>query len=154
MEESCTSYSWGQSDCLEFPTSTVSEQALSSLSAFRSCNWPNSLWSFPYNKHTFFHHMTSIVLKMETVRPPKVSEHSITSLHKTPKEKYNLSVCYLFLHVSPLKFVTKNPNFEHQLIYEYLKNQWFACKSGSNTNYNHHIWYRSFTDSWTLGECR
>jgi hypothetical protein len=53
-----------------------------------------------------------------------------------------------------LKFVTKNPNFEHQLIYEYLKNRWFACKSGSNTNYNHHIWYRSFIDSWTLGKCR
>jgi hypothetical protein len=110
-------------DCLEFPTPTGSEQTFSSSSAFHSCNWPNSLRGFPYNQHTFFHHMTSVVLKMETVCPPEVSEHSVTTWLKNPKEKYNLSVCYLFPHVSPLKFVTKNPNFEHQLIYEYLKNR-------------------------------
>jgi len=58
---------------------------------------------------------------METICLPKVSVHIITTWHRNPKDNYHLKVRYLFLHVSPLKFVTKNPNFEHQLMYEYLK---------------------------------
>lgn len=117
-------------------------------------------WSFPYNQHIFFHHITSsstwtttAFLTMETECLPKLSIHIITTRHRNPKDNYHSKVCYLFLHVSPLKFVIRNPNFEHQLMYESFKNQWFALKSGSNTNYNHHTWYKSFINSWTLGEC-
>jgi len=60
---------------------------------------------------------------METVHLSKVSEYFITTRHRNTKDNYHLNVHYLFLHVSPLKFVTKNQNFEHQLMYKYLKNQ-------------------------------
>lgn len=58
---------------------------------------------------------------METVHLPKVSEYLITTWHRNPKDNYHLNVHYLFLHISPLKFVNKNKHFEHQLMYKYFK---------------------------------
>jgi len=60
---------------------------------------------------------------METVHLPNVSEYLITTRHRNPKDNYHLNVRYLFLHVSPLKCVTKKQNFEHQLMYEYFQYQ-------------------------------
>lgn len=106
-------------------------------------------WSFPYNQYIFFHRIASsstwnksAFLTMESTCLPKVSVHIITTRHRNPKDNYHLNVGYLFLHCSPLQFVTKNPNFEHQLMYKYLKNQWFALKSASNTGLSsiHELW--------------
>jgi hypothetical protein len=70
-----------QIECLEFTTPTGSEQAVFSLPSTAAIG----KIPFEVSQHTFFHHMTSVILKMETVCPPEVSEHSITTRYKNPK---------------------------------------------------------------------